>query len=188
MTTIPEDELLAFGELIPNKDLRLLELGNKKNATGLYRHWYEGKVASYQCLDWNGHDGAVVWDMRVPVGLAFMTKLGAPFDIVTNFGFTEHVEGQWICWANVTWFVKVGGWLVFCMPTAPHWPRHGIWQPSVAWYAEYASRNGFYVEELQVFTSRKRPTIVGRFRRVNDVPFDMPRIPIKSTGDKDYAH
>ena len=100
MTIIPEDELRALGILIHK--WKILELGNKKNPSGLYRTWYESQNVEYHCTDINGQDGAIPWDIR-KLPPKEISKL-APFDVITNFGFTEHVqtdEGQAACWENL---------------------------------------------------------------------------------------
>lgn len=172
MEIIPEDELRALGPVV-EQGTTILELGNKKNSRGLYRTWYEQHGAAYTCLDWNGMDGALKLDMRK------RQRLG-PFDVVTNFGFTEHVTDQFMCWWNVHEFVKVGGRLVICMPNPgqfnqkPNWELHGYWQPTLEWYQQFVERNGYEAELLEINKRRVRWTVVGRLRKVEERSLLMP--------------
>jgi hypothetical protein len=137
-----EKELLEMVEL---KGKGVVELGNKKNRNGLYREWYTHRGASYLCLDINGEDGAFPVDFRKPISLA-------PGDIVTNIGFTEHVGPLWVhqvqCWKNVHSLVKEGGTLVCVTPRPGDWEKHGMWQPHLEFYREFAIANGYTVRLL----------------------------------------
>jgi hypothetical protein len=46
------------------------------------------------------------------------------YDIVTNFGTTEHVQSQYICWKNVFDMVKPGGIVINAVPKKGAWPNH----------------------------------------------------------------
>lgn len=176
---IPNDELIALGDVLePGKTV--LELGNKKNSKGLYRTHYLEKGCHYTCLDWNGEDGALKFDMRYSIDPVHDLVCG-PFDVVTNFGFTEHVTDQTACWDNVHEFVKVGGHLVFCTPNpdqfdqAVNWEQHGFFQPTIEWYEEFAHCNNYEVEHLEVFKQRVRWTCIGRMRKLKDYPYLSPQ-------------
>lgn len=180
MTELPLDELTALGDLLDKENKRrlILELGDKANSTGPYRDYYDAKGHDYACLDWNGRGGAIQHDMRQPVPVGLLSA--ASFEIVTNFGFTEHVTEQEPCWANINEIVAVDGWLCFCTP-APHqsWSHHGYWHPSVDWYKEWASLNGYMIELAMEWTQRVRPTVIGRLRKLEHRQHQMPTRPIK---------
>lgn len=184
MTELPPDELAALPEM--NMPGFVLELGNKKNSTGLYRDWYHANGIDYECIDWNGHDGAWKFDMRQP-GIwqdicATFHDSRDRFPLVTNFGFTEHVgetlEEQIECWRNVHELVAVGGTLSMCMPIMPYWKGHGRWMPTELWYDEFHQINGYSVERMQTW-DRVRPTMVCRFVKEHAVEFTCPASEIK---------
>ena len=102
------------------------------------------------------------------------------FAVVTNFGFTEHVENQMTCWRNVHNFVALGGHLAICMPMMPDWKGHGLWMPTVDWYFEFAELNGYKIG-LRVW-DRKRRTICARMVKKRDDPFVMPNGNIEASG------
>lgn len=174
---IPEDEFMTFPVLNWDETF-VVELGNKRNKLGLYRDWYENAGAIYECVDWNGLDRAHEVNMGSP--------LVEPYwdwepDIVTNFGFTEHVcsdaGAQEQCWFNINrWLRKEGARLCFTMPFPTHWDHHGVYQPTTEWYQEFAKLNGYEIEYLRVNQNRNRYTICGRMKRLGIAytTFKMP--------------
>ena len=124
-------------------------------------------------MDWNGEDGAINVDMRKPIPVGALPY--SSYDVVTNFGFTEHVADQEQCFANINDLVSVDGWFCFCTP-APHnsWQRHGYWQPSVEWYKNWAVVNGYHIHMCREYTERHRPTVIGRFRKLQQQRHRMP--------------
>jgi SAM-dependent methyltransferase len=68
-----------------------------------------------------------------------------PFDIVTNFGFSEHVTDQEAFWRNHHDLCRPGGIMsgVTPAPEFGHWPHHGILQPTVEFYRTLAEANGY---------------------------------------------
>lgn len=174
MTMLPPDELWALPEDI-EIGTTVLELGNKKNSTGLYRDFYTEQGLGYVCLDWNGEDGAVPLDMRYSVEPdEVMNGMERGFKLVTNFGFSEHVDDQWACWRNIHGLVGQFGYLAICMPIMPDWIGHGLWMPTPEWYSEFANLNGYQFERWMIW-ERKRRTYCALLRKVGrcDV-FEMP--------------
>lgn len=170
---IPPDEMGT----LPDLDGRdVVELGNKKNHAGRYREVYEALgVASYTCIDWNGQDGALPLDLRQPIPEQFH----ASADVVTNFGFSEHVTEQRPLWENVLRLLRPGGYLCCVTPHYDHWPGHGYWQPTLNWYARFAAHNGLGVE--QAYTNRRRERYVECVRLRFDFPGD-PEVHLPEQG------
>jgi hypothetical protein len=167
MVEIPEDELQALPPMDSIKGFTVIELGNKKNQTGVYREAYVAAGAEYNCLDWNAQDGAIAVDL----GNELPEKYHGHADLVTNFGFTEHVYTDQIeCWNNVARLSsKVGCHLAIVMPMPGHWEHHGVYQPEPRWYGEWLLKNGYEASLSYVNTNRRRHTIVIRASRI--LPF-----------------
>jgi hypothetical protein len=172
MTQLPPDELAALDGCYLQPGASLLELGNKKNSTGLYRDWYTDQGIVYECIDWNGLDGAWKFDMREQGMWAAVLDQFRRINFggshgraqtVTNFGFTEHVgetlEEQHECWRNIHQLIQYNGALAICMPLMPHWKGHGRWMPTPDWYQEMAHLNGYWIRNVAVW-DRVRPTFV----------------------------
>jgi len=156
MTVLPASEIRALDRAAVD-GARLLELGNKKNRSGLYRDWYEARGVHYWSTDINGEDGAFPWDIRTAIPKEISDI--APFDCVTNFGFTEHVQTQQEdCWRNIHRLVHPAfGQLSCVLPQPGHWLTHGIpsgfpgrWYPHPAFFTEFAKGNGYAVDDLWV--------------------------------------
>lgn len=189
MTELPADEECTLRQLPPGQTI--CELGNKKNATGLYRDWYVSRGHHYVCVDWNGEDGAVPLDMRYSVTpddvLSHLElEMDHPlrraqhgFDVVTNFGFTEHVTEQEPVWRNIHNLCRPGGTIAICLPfpfpnfktAQPNWEQHGFWQPTVKWMELLANANRYYVQFISIYRQRVRPTLTARWWRPDDQPF-----------------
>lgn len=71
-------------------------------------------------IDWHGNNGVLKLDFREPI-LVPMIEL---YDILTNFGFTEHVDNQFMAWKNINDLIKVGGKIICELPGQAKFPGH----------------------------------------------------------------
>ena len=178
MTLIPVDELRALGEL--SAGVQLLELGNKKNPSGLYRDWYISKDVKYWCTDINEKDGAIGWDIREEPPEE-LSKL-VPFDVITNFGFTEHVQtdkGQEACWKNIHNMIKVGGQLSCVLPQPGYWKNHGkpsgfpgVYYPYPEFFENFAQLNKYEIKDAWI--AEDKHLVCCRLYKMEDNDFVMP--------------
>lgn len=170
MNIIPEDELWALPPLDTMAGKKIIELGNKKNANGLYRTQYESFGLDYTCVDWNEQDGAINVDFGVKIPDCFESSA----DIVTNFGFTEHVYTDQIqCWENVARLSsKVGCYLAIVLPYPGHWEHHGVYQPKMEWLLEWCGMNGYDVHTSTTNDNRRRWVNVVGAQRSKPFNFD----------------
>lgn len=143
MTEIPAHELPLMEEFIV-PGVQVLEFGDKRNPTGLYRDWYLARGARYVSVDINGRNGAVPLDVRHPFNLG-------TFDVVTNWGFSEHVSRQAPFWANAHAALNVGGVFVGTTPQPGHWRNHGwsFWHPAPEFFEAWALGNGMEVLRIE---------------------------------------
>jgi hypothetical protein len=104
--------------------------------------YFESLGYEHVSVDLNGKDGALVRDLSKPF------SLDREFDVVTDFGTSEHVECLWACLENVHRHTRVGG-LIFCANPAPgNWPGHGHWYRSADFCRAFASAVGYEILEL----------------------------------------
>lgn len=169
MVEIPADEIQAMPRLASMDGWKIVELGNKKNTSGVYREAYEASGMLYQCLDWNGLDGALALDFGKELPEEH-EEIWGDADLVTNFGFTEHVyTDQEQCWANVARLSsKMGCYLAMCMPCPGDWEHHGVYQPTLAWYRSWLDMNGYVWDICSTNTNRRKKTNVIAARRVRE--------------------
>jgi hypothetical protein len=148
----------------------MLELGNKRKGDMVYKAVFESLGFRHVSIDMNGSDGALPFDLREPLDLG-------TFDMVTNFGTSEHVsvndyDGQVACWQNIVNATHDGSVLVSVTPrpNVSRWSRHGRWYPEEEFYNLLASLNGFEAERVY----RDKYLIYARLVRHTVTDFRMP--------------
>jgi hypothetical protein len=146
----------------------MLELGGKINAPYTYKAYFERLGFRHISIDWNGDHGAQRLDLRKPLGLG-------TFDMVTNIGTTEHVNGQAEVWRNVLEAMHVGSVLVSTTPMPGDWTWHGIWQVDSEWYEELCRLNGLRIDRLYQTGESPRRMIFLRAWRESVAEFVMPK-------------
>lgn len=152
--------------VLPLVGKTMLELGNKRNERGAYKVDFVSAGFRHVSVDLNGKDGALRKDLQKPLNLG-------RFDMVTNFGTTEHVGQQEPAWRNI---VEAAGSVVVSTTPAPgSWPRHGKWYPTEEFYVALARLNGFAIERLyRDGVAGDKQLVCARLVRVADAPFTMP--------------
>jgi hypothetical protein len=144
----------------------VLELGAKRRGAFVYKTWFEDNGYRHVSVDWNGESGALTLDLRRPLGLG-------RFDLVTNFGTTEHVDDQAPVWRNIC--EAAATLFVSTTPAPESRGAHGLWYPSGDFYRALAELNGFVVERLFLLErQRKHAAWCARLRRVCETDFVMP--------------
>jgi hypothetical protein len=115
-------------ERIVLSGLRMAELGNqyfREDVLGCEvsaKKVFEAMGVEHVSFDLNGQDGAFTID------LSRYLPVFTPYDIVTNFGTSEHVkDSQYQCWDNIHNLCKAGGWMLHAIPEIGSWPEHGKW-------------------------------------------------------------
>lgn len=138
--------------LLPNVNGKdILEFGNKKNDSGLYRDVYLASGAkSYHCVDLNGEDGAIPIDLRSETSYEQICEATGidKFDIVTNFGTSEHIPVQRTFYKCVHKLTKVGGHMIHWTPVQERFIEHGIhgsiWHMNFDFFDLLAAANPSY--------------------------------------------
>lgn len=154
----------------------MLELGDKINAPFTYKAYFESLGFRHVSIDWNGKNGSISRDLRLPL----WEELGQ-FDMVSNMGTTEHVSDQEGVWRNIHHLTKAGG--VYVGQTPYHdgrsWWWHGEWYPTEAFYEAFARCNGWTIERLYKGRNEPNCNLYCRMVKADDAPFEMPQGLIK---------
>ena len=180
------------------ENINMCELGNQRiwktlNISGiplnnnayLLKDYYEvlKKIKSHISIDFNGKDGALKLDLRKQIDVS---DIGGPFDVVTNFGTTEHVEdNQYQTFKNIHDLCKVGGIMYHVVPKENNWDgaRAGLNHPHCPYYytseffSELAESNGYEMVVNKVWNhdeakpQRAREECVCVFKKVNNNEF-----------------
>lgn len=126
ITKFSYDTLVKHGAI--KEGLKMLELGDQN----LYFNPLYGQYAKphFQSLglehvsfDFGAHEGgALSYDLSKPIEEPKYEKY---FDVVTNFGTSEHVSKLYYCLKNVHEFCKGGGLMFHENPKTGNWKFHG---------------------------------------------------------------
>lgn len=123
------------------QDLRVAELGNQKlrHKKMTSKKWFREQGSKHTSFDMNGEDGAVVIDLCRPLQEKYRNK----FDLVTNYGTTEHVENQKQVFWNIHDLVRPRGIMVHSLPLEGYWKNHCPYHYTVDFPRELAEMNGY---------------------------------------------
>lgn len=126
----------------------MLELGNQHIRNGVSRYptgkqHFTALGVKHVSVDLNGKDGALRYDLSRPI-MCF----DGQFDIVTNFGTSEHVADQGQCFANVHRFCRSGGVMVHAVPREGYYPGHCRFRYTEAFFLELAERNNYRIVDI----------------------------------------
>lgn len=142
------NRLTRHGCLIPG--IRMGELG----AQNMYDDTYYGAVAKdvfsrmgveHRSFDITPHQGAAFMDLREPLPDDLMWA----FDVVTDFGTTEHVNGDYYqAVKNIHDMTAPEGLIIRENPKTGHWPGHGHNYVDMDFYRVLSELCGYRLIEL----------------------------------------
>lgn len=115
---------IAVEKLGGYEGLRMCELGNQMmrdmgNCSA--KRYFRNLGVDHVSLDENGKDGAVAVDLSKPIP----ESLGL-FDLVTNYGTSEHISDQYQVFKNIHDLTRTGGMMAHCVPMNGDWNDHGL--------------------------------------------------------------
>ena len=120
-------------------------------------------------IDIQGGYGSLPLDLTKPIHMEW-------FDMVTNFGTTEHVIQQEPVWRNIHNLLAVDGVLVSMTPYPGDWWWHGEYYPTEDFYLQFARLNGYEVEHMGIGRETPYRNIDVRMKKTCDDEFVMPDI------------
>jgi len=157
---------------------KMVQLGNKKNIKPgpTYEESLTKEGWEVTSIDLNGEDGALAYDLAYPI-----RDLWGQFDVLTNFGTSEHVFDQVNVWKNIHNLVKPGGRFVHTLAKVATRDGHCDWFISPRFYQWLAENNGYSIEtSFDAFLKSGDDRYAGtlcccRMRKGEDVvPFKWP--------------
>lgn len=125
------------------KGLRICELGNQRMRFGRHKtgkEYISNLGASHTSIDRNGKDGSVVLDLATPIKLWH-----GSFDIVTNYGTSEHVQNQKACFDNIHNFCKDGGAMIHSVPLKGTYKKHSKYHYDTDFFVKLAKERGYTI-------------------------------------------
>lgn len=132
------------------KGVKMLEYGNQlyrgKNAPfATAKQYFESLGVFHISVDKNGKDGALPLDLRQP-----LSGIGEPFDIVTNFGTTEHVKKeQYQPFKTMHDMIRPGGLMFSVVPEIGFLAEHGNFHYTKEFFGGLAALNNYKIHLLQ---------------------------------------
>jgi len=107
--------------------------------------WWKARGVHYESIDLNGENGCHVLDLTKPI------DLGRRFDLVCDFGTSEHVskEGYYQCHKNIDSLCEVGGYIIHANPKVGNWPGHGNNYVDQDFYKALAVATNYYLIHLE---------------------------------------
>ena len=107
---------------------RMTELGDQKIWDSVatkpdggrvwFKDWIEDRGCHHYSIDIHGKNGSYALDLSEPLDSFWRRN----FDIVTNFGTSEHVEDQYVCWQNIHRLGKSGSVYIHVLPEFGKYP------------------------------------------------------------------
>ena len=123
----------SLGKILPEKleGLSIINLGDQRfflqepfvskgREIEFLKEYFIDEGASVKEIDYHGLNGVLKLDFREDVPQDLVNSA----DLVTNFGFTEHVTNQYMAWKNVHNLLKVGGICISELPGEANFPGH----------------------------------------------------------------
>jgi SAM-dependent methyltransferase len=101
--------------------------------------FYEAIGIEYTCIDLSVENNCLVLDLSKPIPEGLYNK----FDLVTNFGTSEHVSDLYECFKNIHNLCRVGGIIVCENPKTGNWPGHGFHYLTLPFYPELSFLNEY---------------------------------------------
>jgi hypothetical protein len=106
-------------------NLKMCELGNQFWLNGqAAKEIFELMGVQHVSMDINGQNGALPIDLRYPVPDEFVGK----FDVVTDFGCSEHVDNPYEVNRNIYRMAKIGGLIIQAVPYSGTWAGHCLYR------------------------------------------------------------
>jgi len=148
--------------------------------------WWKARGVEYTAIDLSGENGSLKYDLsKVIKGLG-------QFDLVCDFGTSEHVKNFYTCYKNIHNLTKVGGLMIHENPLIENWPEHGLHYIDTEFFRLLAERNEYQVLSLgtqaAMGNTKDGWNVVCIMRKLKDVPFckraDFPIF--VSYTDKEY--
>lgn len=105
--------------------------------------WYKARGIDYKSIDLSGENGSEMIDLSQVIGQSF-----GQFDLVGDFGTSEHVMDYYTCNLNIHNLCKKGGIMIREVPLKGNWPAHGIHYVDEEFFIALAYANDYEVLDL----------------------------------------
>lgn len=142
--------------LISSKPIKMCELGNQiiiAKPNIIAKEYFVSLNMIHVSIDMNGLDGSLQLDLSNPIS---DSELIGNFDVVTNFGTSEHTLNQYQVFKNMHNFTKLGGFQVQVVPLVGHWEGHCPYHYGKNFFDQLAKLSNCEIQDTQILDFRKR--------------------------------
>ena len=186
-----EYEEILFKKLkISYKNLTLCELGDQFYGSISAKLIYESLGVFHTSIDLNGRGGSLPLDLCEPVPIELENK----FDVITNYGTSEHVNDQFNVFYNIHKMCKINGIMIHGLPCIGNWKNHCRYYYSQKVFNNLAKINNYDILELTTLTTEKyqfpKNLIVAVLRKTNNFFIDNKKfneIEIYDSGNLEHT-
>lgn len=129
--------------------LKVLELGcqnlyNNENYGEVSNPYFKAKGQDIDSIDLEGCNDSSIVNLDNPIDKDYINK----YDVVTNFGTSEHCEDLYQTFKNIYDACRVGGIIVNENPKTGNWPGHGNHYLTTLFYKQYAQDMGLVIVDI----------------------------------------
>lgn len=174
------DEMIRALRLPPG--FTVIELGDQFHHTGYRKspgwsqrpaiHFYRELGASdYQSLDANGR-ATIYADLNKPLYDGAWPD-DMCFDLVTDFGTSEHVWDIAQCWRTIHSLCKPGGFIAFEKP-GQGYHDHGFWNVHPTTWKDLARANAYEIVHLKEYKAERGALWRGVYRKTSPAALVAP--------------
>jgi hypothetical protein len=183
------EKLILKKENLSYRDLSILELGNQGRGKQIpaKRVYLQRGVIEHVSIDLNGFDDSLKIDLDKELPEEFHNK----FNLITNYGTTEHVNNQYSAFSNINKACVLGELMIHALVLPNNWPKHGRYYYPEDFSSKLASLFGYKIIHFQKFnpynppkTERDLIMVCFKKRCHNDVSnSQFQEIPILDSGN-----
>lgn len=155
--------LLFFQEKIIKKagfqweKIRICELGSQiienRNIPAKKFYLEEKKVLEHISLDLNGTYGSLKVDLCRPIPKRLLNR----FNLITNYGTTEHVNNQYQVFKNIHDMCRLNGIIIHTLPVENHWVNHCRYYYSQFFFMELAKLCNYKILQIEIKNAYNPP-------------------------------
>jgi len=129
--------------------LNWCELGDQDYNGEPAKKMYELKGVNHTSIDISGNGESIAIDLDLPVPNNLKNK----FDVVTNYGTSEHVNNQYELFKNIHIMCKRNGIIIHGVPLIGNWPKHCRYYYSKLFFEELSKLCDYKISDLIILNS-----------------------------------
>ena len=132
------------------------------------------KANRHVSIDLNAREGSLQLDLNKDISIE---KSKGPFDLITNFGTSEHVSDQYMCFKNIHRLTRLNGLMYHIVPRIGNWTGHCPYYYDVDFFESLAKANGYKIIVAKFWNQdpssppRNREECVALFQKISDTEF-----------------